>query len=142
YESSKICAYRTIKTSAFVFQTPEQYRLIDGQFDKFYQHNGCGLEVLAFRRAYQDRRQGSLQDVIERLFDYIQTGGKDVTKELHLNRPSPFLESISKKRKAQFIRMRKERDEELIEKIDPQSIPPEHLCAAIICKANDRILAP
>jgi hypothetical protein len=61
---SKIMNYRIVKASAFLFQTPKQHRSILKQMRKFEEKTGCGLEVLAMRRSYQGRRQGSLTDLL------------------------------------------------------------------------------
>jgi hypothetical protein len=138
--SSKIRCHRAIKLSAFLFQTPEQRRLIEKQVQKFERKTGCGLEVLALRRGYRGRSSASLREVTESIFAYIQAGGRDLTKHLHLKRPSRTLEETSEARRDQVARLRASAEEDLLAKIDAENIDPNFLLAAIHCTAADRHL--
>lgn len=63
--------------------------------DRFREQNGCGLEVLALRRSYGHRRQGSLADVAEAIYLTVQAGESDLTRRLNLNRPFQALTEVS-----------------------------------------------
>jgi hypothetical protein len=86
-ETRNVRTYSPIKASAFVFQTPEQHAAFIKNLQRFRTRNGCGLEILALRRGYRDRRSGSLQDILQAIYDMIcNGGGMNLTKELNLQK--------------------------------------------------------
>jgi hypothetical protein len=138
-EFKKVGAYKAIKPSAFVFKTPEQRKAIEKQVAKFQERSGCGLEVLAQRRGYGGRRQGSLVDIAEEVYGVIQKGGHDLTKPLNLNRKSSQLARIYERRLAE-IEMRKEvAQKDLFARIDVRDADPAALATGYIVTPEDRI---
>lgn len=83
---TKVMNYRIIKASAFLFETPRQRQAMLKQMRKFEEKTGCGLEVLAMRRSYQDRRQGSLTDLLRVIETAIRQGKTNLTAVLNLGR--------------------------------------------------------
>jgi hypothetical protein len=81
--------------SAFVCQNPRQYRAIQRQIERLQGETGCGLDLLALRRAYGPT-DGSLTGVARRLYDHINTGGQNLAKAFNLRteRVSRFVESV------------------------------------------------
>jgi hypothetical protein len=139
-EATKVRAYRAIKASAFTFQTPEQYARIDKQLRKFFEKTSCGPEVLALRRTYRGKQQGSLRALAEEIYEVIQSGGRDLTKHMHLNRTFPALKEAAAERRAQARQLREEGDEALRKKIDVRGLKPAATKAAILCRRSDRHL--
>jgi len=79
----QVKAYRIIKLSAFVFCDPQQRRAILRQVEKFEQEFGA-LDVLALRRGHSCRATGSLMALLQDIYDYIQSGGRDLPKKLNM----------------------------------------------------------
>jgi hypothetical protein len=134
----KVRAHKAIKLSAFIFETPKQYRLLAKQVQRFETKTACGLEVLAFRRSYGDRHEPSLHAIAESMYSYIQEGGHDLTKHLHLNRSFPALADAGNARREQITQMRASADDALLAMINPQELDPAALTSAIVCRADVR----
>ena len=130
-------AYKAIKPSAFVFQTPAQWRTLSKQLQRFEKLTHCGLELLALRRGYGDRRQGSLRAIVERIFAYIQSGGKDLTKHVHLTRESESKLEAVVDRKAEVKRKRSTAEEQLRSQIDLRKHEPDTVIIGIRFNAAD-----
>src|SRR5207253_541464 len=75
----KVTAYRAVKDSTFVFDTPDQRAAVLKQVQQFEKRTGAGLELLALRRTYGGRRRGSLTDLAEELYRLIREGNADWT---------------------------------------------------------------
>lgn len=114
--------YTVLKHSAFIFQTPEQHQAFVKQADKFKERHGCGLEVLALRRGYGHRRQGSLRDVAQEIFELIQAGETDFTKRLNLTRKTDVVEEASVARQAELQRRKAAAEEQLFATIDADKV--------------------
>ena len=99
-------AYKALKPSAFVFQSPAQRKALGRQVERLARRAGCGLEVLALRRGYGGRRGGSIEAVAEAVYDHIQAGGRDLTRLLHLGRLGPALEEAAAARREQARTLR------------------------------------
>src|SRR5262249_14091436 len=69
FTAAKVLTYRCLKPSAFLFRTPEQRAAVVRQWQRFEQQTGHGLELLALRRAYRGRRQGSLADLASAVYE-------------------------------------------------------------------------
>jgi len=102
----KLRDYRIFKPSAFVFQTPVQRRNFERQLDRFKRRTGCGLEVLALRRGYGDRRANSITDLAQAIYELIQNGKKDFSKALHWNRNFDGLAELSEKHRQLLHQLR------------------------------------
>lgn len=113
----RVLNYRAIKLSAFVFQSPKQRATTLKHVQKFEQRTGCGLEALTLRRTYR----GSLNDLAEKLYRYIQDGGKDLTKDFNLTRPIAALKQVSKDRQTEMDVLRYQADCELSARIGASS---------------------
>jgi hypothetical protein len=77
-------AYSMLKLSTFVFQTPRQLAAFERQIERLKRTNGVGLDLLVLRRSYNDHPGGSLSDGFCRLYQYVQTGGRDPSKAFNL----------------------------------------------------------
>ena len=99
-ERRKVCNYRAIKPSAFIFKTPKHAPSILKQIEWFERQNGCGLELLALRRTFGERRNGSLVDIATILYQAIQSDSHDIVKPLNLKRLSLGLVEVSQARLA------------------------------------------
>jgi hypothetical protein len=76
-------AYSALKLSAFLTQHPKQLRTLERQVQRVHAETGCGLDLLALRRAYGPS-DGSLSQVASRIYAYVNSGGRDLTKALNL----------------------------------------------------------
>jgi hypothetical protein len=103
-EFQKVSAHRALKESAFIFETPEPRAAVLKQVQKFESRTGAGLELLALRRRYGGRRQGSLADLAEELYRYIQRGGANVAKHLNLNKLPARLSDLAGRRRAELAK--------------------------------------
>jgi hypothetical protein len=88
WSTEKILNYKIIKMSAFLFQSARQREKTLRHLQSFMDRNGCGLEILALRRTYGDRRQGSLRDLAQVIFDTIATGRDRLDDVLNLYKVS------------------------------------------------------
>jgi hypothetical protein len=136
----KVQNFKLIRLSTFVFQTPTQRKLMARQLKNFEQSKQCGLEALALRRRYRERQTGSLAAILEDLFEYIQTGERDLTKHLHLNRPSASVKSASLARSDEIQLLKEEARDDFFASIDADRTPADHLTASIVCLPTDRFL--
>jgi hypothetical protein len=128
----RVSAYRALKESAFVFETPEQRAAVLKQVQKFEQKTGAGLELLTLRRTYGGRRQGSLSDLAEELYSFIRGGGSNVHRLLNLNKLKGVLEEWAGRRAAE-IQSRKDRAEgDLLTRIDVRRLDPANLATAYV----------
>lgn len=78
--------YKVLKSSGFLFRTPEQRRAWVRALGKFSDATGCGLEAIALRDSSGARRRGSLADVAGWVYRLIRKGAKNPAKSLNLNR--------------------------------------------------------
>jgi hypothetical protein len=104
--SRKTLAYKIVKLSAFVFGTPEQRVALLRQLDRFQRATGCGLEVLALRRSYGGRMAGDIEHVLQEVEKVIRSGGRNLTRALHLNQ---VLDAGKSPATAAFCRERRKR---------------------------------
>ncbi len=120
-EHGKVLSYRILKPSAFVFETPEQRAAILKQWQRFEARTGAGLELLALRRAYRDRKRGSLVDLAEAIYQLIRSGKTNLTKTLNLNRIGR-LEQLASPRKTMIENRKKQAEDNLVARIDVRNI--------------------
>jgi hypothetical protein len=122
-EARKALAYKVVKPSAFLFCTPGQREKIRNAMQKFGDERGCGLELLALRRAQGGRRSGSITEVAQRLYDYLRAGGDNLVKDFNLTRPSRKLDDLGQAH-AQSLQVTKQLNHEaLLDTIDIRRLP-------------------
>jgi hypothetical protein len=137
YEHSVVRSYRALRLSAFVCQTPGQWKALDRRFRRFTADHGCGLEVLALRRGYGGRARGSITAVAEAVFREIHRGGRDLGGALHLTRESPEVATASLARlEARELQAASSSDALLIQ-VDPSQHDPTTIQTAIVCRHAD-----
>jgi hypothetical protein len=131
-EHKRVAAYKAVKESAFVFRTPEQRAAILKHIQKFEKRAGAGLELLCLRRTYGGRRQGSLSDLAEQLYDFIRQGETNLHKHLNLAKLKGVLSEVIERRLAE-IKIRKKRAEaDLLAKMDARRMDPSQLATAYV----------
>jgi hypothetical protein len=136
FDRRKVLAYRVVKPSAFVFNTPAQREAVLKQWAKFESRTGAGLELLTMRRSYGTRRRGSLSDLAEAIYKMIRSGEVNMTKALNLNRLGGLRQPAEARREE--IRQRKrEAEDELMTRIDVRNLSPEALITACLVTAQD-----
>lgn len=117
----KVMSYKAIKPSAFVFQTPQQHEAFERALEKFQNRNGCGLEILALRRSYGDRRQGSLCDLAGDVLQLIRAGDHDFTGGLNLTRRFATLGEIAETRLDEIESRKQAAEQELFRAMEHAS---------------------
>jgi hypothetical protein len=132
FEFTRVRNYKVFKTSAFVFQTPAQYNAFVKQYGKFIDRTGCGLELLALRRRYKGRRNGSLGQIGQQTCDLIRAGCRDFTKALNLNRALGNLQMISEERRTELDRRRDQAKTKLFAAMDTSGMPNSHLLTGLV----------
>jgi hypothetical protein len=135
-EHTKVLAYRALKASAFIFETPEQRAAVVKQWLKFESRTGAGLELLALRRGYKGRRCGSLRDLAEAIYELIRSGDINLTRALNLNRLGQ-LEKLSRPRKEMIAQRKQAAEQGLMQRIDLRNIDGSTLATACIVTAAD-----
>jgi hypothetical protein len=138
FEQRKVLHYRIIKGSGFVFQTGRQRAKFLRQLQQFEERNSAGLEVVALRRAYAGRQEGSIQDVLELVYDMIQAGKDNLTKALNLTKVKTLRDLLRlAERQAEILRRKAEAEDELLRTISlsAQSLG-EHPTALVVRAAD------
>jgi hypothetical protein len=105
--------YKIIKASAFIFTSPDQRAKILKQVQRFETRVGSGLEVLALRHAYKQRKQGSVEDILDALYELVRSGDSNLTKALNTGRLAKNLKNMLALRRDQMEELRREASEEL-----------------------------
>ena len=130
--------YKVMKPSAFMFQTPQQRRTIVKQIERFQDTWYCGLELLALRRSYGDRRQGSLVDVALAIYEEIQRGSHDLTSCLNMNRLGELLQQLAAIRGTEIEAAKQLALQDLYARIDVRNAKPGSIVTGYI--VNQRLL--
>ena len=115
-------SYKVINTSQFLFRTPEQRGLFERALEKFGDSCGCGLEAVSLRRGYAGRRRGSLANVAQEVYDYIQAGGVNPTKEFNLTRDFKELEHVRDTHLSEMTERKEQLKIQLYETIDARNL--------------------
>jgi len=138
----KVGNYRALKASAFIFQTPEQRAAVLRQWQKFEDETGAGLEVLALRRSYGGRREGSLRDVAEAVYHMIREGRSNLGKELNLSKQTRVINEVARPRAAELERHKAEAGAGLFARIDVGRLEADALLTGFLVRAEDiRVVA-
>lgn len=132
----KVGNYKVFKPSAFIFETPEQRTAIIKQIRKFEARTGCGLELLALRRSYGDRREGSLADLAEEIYQRIRAGEHDLAKALNMNRKLGHLGEVSTERLAALEARRTAARDALFTAIDMSGVDPKGILTGRLLTAD------
>jgi hypothetical protein len=142
-EGRKVMNYRVIKASAFVFQTPDQRAALVKQMQRFEDRTGAGMEVLALRRAYKGRREGSLTDLAEIVYRLIREGEMNLTRALNLNKKYARLEAVAAERRRLLRAKRSAAEEALTAQIDARNLDLGDLPTACLLRPEDcRVIIP
>jgi hypothetical protein len=136
-EYQPVKSYKAIKASAFVFKTPEQRKAVVRQIERFEGRTGCGLELLALRRSYAGRREGSLTDVGGEVERVVRSGGHDLTKRLNLNRLDR-LTDVAVDRQGAIAGLREQARAELQAAMDVRNAPRVALATGRVLTADGR----
>jgi len=118
----KVMNYKLIKASSFIFDNPAQHDAFIRAVTKFENDTECGLEVLALRRTYGNRRKGSLVDLAAEIYRRIQSGDHDFMASLNLNREFEELKRIKEERPIEILRRKNESETELFESINTSQL--------------------
>jgi hypothetical protein len=138
--SARVMNYRIFKPSAFVFQTPKQRSSIVKQIQKLESKTGWGLEMLAARRSYGKRVQGSLRSLAEELYDLIQRGETNLNKKLNISKALKQWEEAANQRLAEIETRKSEAAQALTSSIDVHNIDPAGLVTGYVVQADDTLL--
>ena len=76
--------------------------------------------------------------VAEAAYELIRSGGRDLTRQLHLDRGSPALRVASADRRRRAEALRAEAEGELGASIDASRLQPDHLRAGIVLAGRGR----
>src|SRR5262249_32437889 len=132
-------SYKTVKASAFLFETPEQRATVLKQLQKFEAETGAGLEVHALRRTYRERRQGSLADLAEVLYRLIRAGKSNLLKELNAYKRRSSLDVPASDLRDCIKDLRAQAQADLRQRIDTRNLPPSTLTTAILLTEQDDV---
>lgn len=141
-ELKTVKAFKLIKLSSFIFQTPRQFKLFTRQTERFQTKTSCGLDLIVLRQSKGDRRKGSVQDVLCEIYDYIQQGGTDLTKKLNLREQhlSKKLQGKAEKRREYVRDLKEKHDKELLEKIDMSYLDETGVLTGILINMDNLYL--
>lgn len=141
FEADTIRNFKVMKPSAFVFQTPQQWKAIQRQVEKFQRATECGLDLLVLRRSHGKRSQYSITAVAKDLYEYIQSGGRDLTKKFNLrvDRLSEDMQRLIEQRKRQIGRRKYRADKKLFDLIDIRCLDDDDALLTGIIVAADQI---
>jgi len=139
FECETVRAYKVLKPSAFVFQTPKQYAAIERQLERLYQQTGCGLDLLVLRRTHAKRPGGSLSVGTEKLYAYINSGGRDLVKTFNLRKDrlsQDLLEQVEVRREERSRRV-SQADDRLAAAISVTRIEKKKPLTGILMRLDD-----
>jgi hypothetical protein len=122
--------FQLLKLSAFVLDTPEQRTAVVKQVQKLQKCTGCGLELLALRRGYRKRAQGSLTDLAAAVHHVIRAGERDVASALNQRKLSPALLQLARERMEALAAMKAAAEESLWQRMEISHLQPEELVTA------------
>jgi hypothetical protein len=106
FARGKVLIYRLVRAPAFVFEGPRQRRAFLRQVGKFQQERCCGLELLALRRGYEGRPEGSLSGLLQTIERLVRGGTSNFSKALNLNKLGWRLEGMAWQRVPDIARRR------------------------------------
>jgi hypothetical protein len=133
----KVMVYRVIKPSAFLFATPHQRAKIVRRWERFEQEHGAGLELLALRRSYGERKEGSITDIAEAIYRLIRAGKTNLDKDFNLGRlPEPVLQKAWM-RKGEVQQRKRDVEEGLFDTIDVSKLDLSVMPTAHLIRAGD-----
>lgn len=135
-ENRRVLNYRAFKPSAFVFGSPQQRASILKQIQKFEEDYATGLEILALRRSYGNRRQGSLNSVAEELYQAIRQGSMNL-KTLNLQKPGDGLVKLADERKGLIESKKRMGQYQLQALMDTRCLDPRKLPTAYLVTKED-----
>jgi hypothetical protein len=98
--------FKIFKLSGFLFQTPEQRRKTERQFKAFEEEYWCGLELLALRRGYGNRRTGSISGLADEIYRHIASGKHRLMRLFNADHLGENLRRIATDRRAEIDRRR------------------------------------
>jgi hypothetical protein len=133
---TKVLNYKIVKASAFVYENAEQRAALVRQIQRF-EERGCGLEVLALRRSYGDRHQGSVEDVLKAIHAAVRAGRRNLTTVLNLNKLTGPVTEVAEQRRAEVARRKDEAERRLRERLDAPRLEPEAYPTALQVTADD-----
>ena len=139
FEARRVLNYRAVKLSAFVFRTPEQRAAVLKQLQKFEDRTGCGLELLALRRTYSDRKQGSIAALVRRLEEFIRAGGTNLTRAFNLNKARGEFEYLTSRRTEEHRQRRCAAEYSLRERMDATSEAGQEEETVLVLRADDLV---
>jgi hypothetical protein len=137
YRWWRVLTYRIVKLSAFLFRTPAQRAKILRQVQRFEEQTGCGLELLALRRGYRDRRQGSLADQADMVYESVRAGKTSLASALNMHKISDEISNMCAERVTERERLRHGADTFLHGMIDRRDHQPHTLITGIILTEAD-----
>jgi hypothetical protein len=134
--SGKVQAYRIIKPSAFIFQTPEQRAALVKQIQQFEEKNGTGLELLALRRSYRGRRRGSLCALADQLYSLIRAG-RTKLEDLNANKMNAMLKELAQERVEEIEGKKLRAERGLFDRIDARNMNVDALPTGFLLTSDD-----
>ena len=94
--------------------------------------NACGRPVLALRRGYRGRRQGSLADLAEAVHALVQSGEEHLGAALNLGRFSAGLKELCRDRLDDLDLRRQESRRRLLDAMDAGRHDPDTMATALV----------
>ena len=76
------------------------------------------------RRSYLGRRQGSLTDLAEAIYDMIRRDDENLTRTLNPNKRSTAIRKLTRKRRRRIQRLKHEAEQDLQARIDTRLLHP------------------
>jgi hypothetical protein len=145
FELEKVLGYQVIKMSAFIFDTPQQHAAVLRQVERFKQKAGCGLDILALRRSYRERKEGSLSDLAQEVHDLIREGRNDLAAMLNVRKLSPALRAVAAGRLKDLQELKARAEQDLLRRmLVTERQAEEHLTGWLLTREHlpllDRIL--
>jgi hypothetical protein len=142
FARAKVLNYRAIRLSAFVFCTPAQRAVIERQVGRFEERNGAGLEVLALRRGYGQRHQGSVEDVARSIHELVRSGSKNLTRDLNLRVLSAWTKARILQRQRDLNQRKAAIETEFNERIRAEPNPEDRLAGLVLTRRDQLEAGP
>jgi hypothetical protein len=137
YHDRKVSSHKPIRPSTFVCRDPRQWKAWERQLRRLDEATGCGPEVLALRRGYAGRDEGSLVAIATAIYERMKSGDREFSKWMHPARLSEAIDQMAVVRRAEASGLRAEAWDDLLRRIEVDGLDTDSLTAAILCTSAE-----
>jgi hypothetical protein len=132
FEHKTYKSYKIIKPSAFIFQTPKQYKAVMKAMEKLQRELGSGLDMILLRHRSKNPEMGTLTANAESIYAFIQSGSLNFSRKFNLDQLSQVQTELLPERMRLLEQHRSDALRELFGQIDVQHLQEEACLTGIV----------